>query len=108
VALQDTWAPHPEAYLSLCTPKFHNLLQFLGPNGSPTGGSFIALIKNLVSYLVKCVKKMQREHIASMEVSFVHHGIPTQLTSPCSKKAHRAFSAHVDRYFEKTIFTYKV
>ncbi len=30
-----------------------------------------------------------------------------ELTRLYTERAHRAFSAHVDRYFEKTIFTYK-
>ena len=50
------------------------------------------MLEVVVEYLIKCVKKLQREHIASMEVS---------------ERAQTAFLAHADRYFEKTIFTYK-
>ena len=55
----------------MCTPKFPNLFHFLGPNGGPAAGSFIAMLELLEDYVIKCVSKMQREHIASMEVSSV-------------------------------------
>ncbi|KAI1613103.1 hypothetical protein EDD36DRAFT_488132 [Exophiala viscosa] len=90
--LEEVWTPHPEAYLSLCAPKMPNLFFFLGPNGGPGAGSFIAMLENVVDYVIQCVQKLQREYVASMEVS---------------ETAQKAFSEHVDRYFAKTIFTYK-
>ncbi|KAL2421667.1 FAD-binding monooxygenase tazF [Exophiala dermatitidis] len=93
ITLEEAWTPYPEAYLSLCSPKMPNLFFFLGPNGGPGAGSFIAMLEYTVEYIIKCVKKLQREYIASMEVT---------------EEANKAFSEHVDRYFAKTIFTYKV
>ena len=63
------WDPQPEAYLSLCIPNMPNFFLYLGPNGGPGAGSFIAMLECVVEYIIKCVKKLQREHIASMEVS---------------------------------------
>jgi len=45
-----------------------NLFIFLGPNGGPGAGSFIAMLENVADYVIKCIQKMQREHISSMEV----------------------------------------
>ncbi|KAK6379129.1 hypothetical protein LTS17_006833 [Exophiala oligosperma] len=69
-----------------------NLFFLLGPNGGPGAGSFIAMLEHVVEYIIKCISKLQREYISSMEVS---------------ETAHRAFSEHVDNYFARTIFTYK-
>lgn len=69
VVLQDIWDPHPEAYLGVCSPKMPNLFLYLGPNGGPAAGSFISMLEVVVFYFIKCIKKLQREHIASMEVS---------------------------------------
>lgn len=52
-------------------PKMPNLYLFLGPNGGPGAGSFIAMLELVVDYIIKCVRKMQLEHIASMEVAYV-------------------------------------
>lgn len=49
-----------------------NLYFYLGPNGGPGAGSFIAMLELVVDYVIKCVRKMQVENIASMEVKWVH------------------------------------
>ena len=68
VSLQDMWEPYPKAYLSLCVPKMPNMFLFLGPNGGPAAGSFIAMLEVVVEYTIKCARKLQVEHISSMEV----------------------------------------
>jgi len=42
---------------------------FLGPNGGPGAGSFIAMLEVVMEYAIKCARKMQVEHISSMEVA---------------------------------------
>lgn len=69
VTLGQLWDPVPEAYMSMCTPKMPNMFLFLGPNGGPGAGSFIAMLEFICDYVIKCVKKIQREHISSMEIS---------------------------------------
>ena len=71
VSLQKLWEPYPAAYLSLCVPKMPNMFLFLGPNGGPGAGSFIAMLEVVMEYIIKCVRKMQIEHISSMEVGYV-------------------------------------
>ncbi|KAK5203314.1 hypothetical protein LTR41_010957 [Exophiala xenobiotica] len=86
------WEPFLEAYMSMCTPNMPDFFVYLGPNGAPGSGSFIAMLEWRVEYVAKCVRKLQREHIASMEVEI---------------GPNKAFSAQVDKYFATTIFTYK-
>lgn len=69
-SLQDLWDPTPEAYLSVCVPKIPNFFIYLGPNGGPASGSFIAMLEVVVEYIIKCVRKLQLEHISSMEVRY--------------------------------------
>jgi len=56
----------PEAYLSLCPQQMPNFFLFLGPNGGPGNGSNAPFLENACSYMVKAIKKIQREHIKSM------------------------------------------
>ena len=97
--------------MSLCIPKMPNLFLYLGPNGGPGAGSFIAMLELVVEYIIKCARKMQIEHISSMEVkyeTFASMNCWMMLMYSCREEAFGAFSDHVDRYFESTIFTYKV
>ena len=113
VSLQEMWEPYPAAYLSLCVPRMPNMFLFLGPNGGPGAGSFIAMLEVVMDYTIKCARKMQIEHISSMEVAYV-----TKLRRLFVGKDNadvkrrenpfQAFSEHVDKYFAGTIFTYKV
>lgn len=68
ITLDEVWTPFPETYMSICSPKMPNLFFYLGPNGGPGAGSFIAMLETVVGYIIQCIKKLQREHIASMEV----------------------------------------
>ncbi|KAI9743683.1 MAG: hypothetical protein M1818_002999 [Claussenomyces sp. TS43310] len=90
VNLNDVWDPTPECYFGMCPPKMPNMFRFLGPNGGPGTGSLIHLIECACEYMIKCVQKMQREYIKSMVIS---------------PEANARFSAHVDKYFTKTIYT---
>ncbi|OAG34163.1 hypothetical protein AYO21_11695 [Fonsecaea monophora] len=90
ITLDEVWNPIPEAYLSMCPPKMPNLLMFLGPNGGPGTGGTIFMIENVCDYMTKMIQKVQREYIRSFVVK---------------EAANKAFSAHVDRYFSKTVFT---
>lgn len=69
ITLEEIWTPYPEAYLSVAVPRMPNLFLLFGPNGGPGAGSFIAMLEHIVEYVIKCVAKMQREYISSMEVS---------------------------------------
>ncbi|KAK7420810.1 hypothetical protein QQX98_002614 [Neonectria punicea] len=91
IPLEKMRDPCPEAYMGVAVPKMPNFFMYLGPAGAPRSGSFLTMLEFVVEYILKCVKKLQREHIASME--------PTM-------EAQLDFCQQTDKYFEKTIFTY--
>ena len=81
--------PYPETYLSLATDKFPNYFMMLGPNGAIGTGSLLMMIEMSGDYIIKCIRKMQKENIRSMEV-----------------KSHRVkdFSKIIDSYFKRTVY----
>ncbi|KAK6382936.1 hypothetical protein LTS17_003606 [Exophiala oligosperma] len=88
--LADMWDPDPRAYLSICVPKMPNFFIYFGPNGGAGSGSAIFFLESVTLYLVKLVKKIQREYLKSMVVT---------------EKATGDFVRHVNEYFSKTVFT---
>lgn len=69
--LADMWDPDPRAYLSICVPKMPNFFIYFGPNGGAGSGSAIFFLESVTLYLVKLVKKIQREYLKSMVVTYV-------------------------------------
>lgn len=67
VTLGQMWDPQPEAYMAVAVPNMPNFFMFLGPSGGPGSGSFVTMLEFVVEYIIKCVRKLQIEHIASME-----------------------------------------
>ncbi|KAH7339230.1 hypothetical protein BKA66DRAFT_435055 [Pyrenochaeta sp. MPI-SDFR-AT-0127] len=67
VTLEDLWDPCPEAYMGVAVPQMPNFFMYLGPAGAPGSGSFVTMLEFVVEYIVKCVKKLQREYIDSLE-----------------------------------------
>jgi hypothetical protein len=61
-----------------------------GPNGIVTTGSFLPVLDYIVTYIMSCIEKMQRERIASM----------TPKTS-----AIKAYHKHCDAYFKDTVYS---
>lgn len=90
VTLDDVWNPTPECYFGIFPPKMPNMMRFLGPNGGPGTGSLIHLVECACEYMIKAVRKLQREYIKSIVVG---------------PRANAIFSKHVDKYFTKTIYT---
>ena len=93
ITLGHMWDERPSAYMSMCVPNIPNMFIYLGPNGGPGAGSFIAMLECVAEYVIKCVKKLQLEYVGSMDVK---------------PSAQKAFIEHVDHYFAGTIFTYNV
>ncbi|KAK9426117.1 hypothetical protein SUNI508_12571 [Seiridium unicorne] len=91
VTLSEMWNPDPFAYYSMCPKNMPNFFLYLGPNGAPGAGSTIHMIEFTSEFMIKCVQKLQREHLKSMTVS---------------DRALNAWQKQLDRYFAKTTFTY--
>ncbi|KAI4853485.1 FAD/NAD(P)-binding domain-containing protein [Aureobasidium sp. EXF-8845] len=79
----------PATYMSLATHGFPNFYMMLGPNGAVGTGSLTTMIESTADYIIKCIRKQQKENIKSMVI-----------------KASRVqdFSRLVDHYFKKTVF----
>ncbi|ETS85705.1 hypothetical protein PFICI_03730 [Pestalotiopsis fici W106-1] len=65
ISLDQVWTPEPEAYLSIMPCHMPNLFLYLGPNGAPLS-TMIVMIEAQCDYMIKCVQKLQREHLRSM------------------------------------------
>ena len=79
----------PESYLSLTVDGFPNFFMMLGPNSSIGAGSLTILLEAQGDYIVKCIRKLQKEDYVTM-----------------MPKAARVqdFSDYVGDYFKKTVY----
>ena len=68
LAINDRWSPHPETYMSMTVDGFPNSFFMLGPNGAIGSGSLTIMIETYGDYVVKCIRKIQKEDIKSMTV----------------------------------------
>lgn len=88
ISLAEHWKEYPTAYMSLATVNFPNLFIVGGPNSATGGGSLLIIFESVISYIVKCIQKMQREKLLSMEIS------------PAAEKA---WIDYCDAYFPGTV-----
>ncbi|KAH7305446.1 hypothetical protein B0I35DRAFT_400087 [Stachybotrys elegans] len=88
--LAHKWEPHPESYLGLAVDGFPNFLMLGGPNTGLGTASLTAVYEAQGNYIVKMLRKMQKEDYASFEAD-----------------ARRVadFSQYVDEYFKRTVFS---
>ena len=87
--IKQHWSQRASTYLSLTTDDFPNHFLMLGPNAAIGSGSLTMMIESVGDYIVKCIRKLQKENIKSM----------------CIKKERvEDFLEYTDRYFEKTVF----
>lgn len=88
--IQAAFLPRPRTYLSLAVNGFPNYFMMLGPNGAIGTGSLIVMIEGFGDYIVKCIRKIQKENLKCMDVS---------------ENAVDDFMCHVDTYFKRTVFS---
>ena len=81
--------PFPETYMSVATDGFPNYFMMLGPNASIGTGPLTTMMEKTGDYIIKCIRKMQKENIAHMEVK---------------KQRVRDFSAIASNYFKRTVY----
>lgn len=89
LSLATKWSARAVTYLSHSVSAFPNAFLMLGPNSAIGSGSLTKMIETVGDYVVKCVRKLQKENIAAMQVK------------PARE---RDFVQYVDRYFEGTVF----
>lgn len=89
LTLEKKWEKRATTYLSHSVSGFPNFFTILGPNAAIGSGSLTMMIENVGDYVVKAIRKIQKENIASMVVKV---------------EREEDFTEYVDRYFEKTVF----
>lgn len=92
LSLAQRFNPLPESYLTLAVDGFPNYFMMLGPNAGIGAGSLTPVIEGQADYIIKCIRKLQKEDYVSM-----------------APKAARVkdFSEYVGEYFKKTVYTDK-
>jgi hypothetical protein len=88
-AMASKFDPFPETYISLATDGFPNYMMMLGPNAAIGTGSLTMMMEMEGDYIIKCIRKMQREDIRSMEVK---------------RQRVKDFSEVVEAYFKRTVY----
>jgi len=59
VLLDDAWADHPTAYLSLSVPGFPNFFMLNGPNGPVGNFSLIQIAELQLAYVLQLMEKLR-------------------------------------------------
>lgn len=87
--LSARWDPYPEAYMSVAVDGFPNFFTMLGPNSGVASGSLTKILESSGDYIIKCIRKLQKEDIRSMRIS---------------ARATSSWVRFVEVYFQKTVF----
>jgi hypothetical protein len=87
--MKAKFEPYPETYLSLATDGFPNYFMMLGPNAAIGTGTLTTMIEMTGDYIIKCIRKLQKENIKAME--------------PQVRRV-KDFSKVIDNYFQKTVY----
>lgn len=89
LSLQKKFTPWPETYLTMSTDGFPNFFMMLGPNSAIGTGSLTMMIETEGDYIIKCLRKLQREDYVSM-----------------APKRERVadFSEYTQEYFKGTVY----
>ncbi len=90
VDLHEQWAGGPAAYLGMTVPNFPNMFMLFGPNTNSITNTIVFLLERQASYLRQAVEYMQRERLASLEVSTA---------------TYQTFQAWLDAKLDRTVFT---
>ncbi|KAI0967454.1 flavin-binding monooxygenase [Xylaria arbuscula] len=92
LTLAERFTPFPEAYLTLAVDSFPNYFMMLGPNSAIGSGSLTSILEAEGDYIVKCIRKLQKEDYATMAVR---------------PEIVRDWREYCHEYFKKTIYTEK-
>ena len=69
VLLDDVWADHPLAYLSLSVPGFPNFFMLNGPNGPVGNFSLIQIAEMQLDYVLQLLDKLRRGECQAISAS---------------------------------------
>jgi hypothetical protein len=65
-SLQERFTPHRDTYLTMTVDGFPNFFMMLGPNSAIGSGSLTMMIETEGDYIIKCIRKLQKEDYISM------------------------------------------
>lgn len=88
-SMKEKFEPYAETYLSVATDSFPNYFMMLGPNAAIGTGTLTTMMEMAGDYIIKCIRKIQKENIAKMEVQ---------------ERRVKDFSRVIDQYFQKTVY----
>ncbi|KAI1477577.1 FAD/NAD(P)-binding domain-containing protein [Daldinia eschscholtzii] len=89
-SLESRFTPYPTAYLSLTVDSFPNFFMMLGPNAAIGAGSLTVILENQGDYIIKSIRKLQKEDYASMNIK------PERI---------RDWDEYCHEYFKRTVYT---
>lgn len=89
LTLKQRWQPYMESYLSIMCDGFPNYLMMFGPNSAIGFGSLTKIIETECDYIVKVIRKMQKDDYATIEPK------PERVAD---------FSKYVKAYFKNTVY----
>ncbi|KAL4890667.1 hypothetical protein BDV59DRAFT_204147 [Aspergillus ambiguus] len=67
-SIQEDWGEGVNLYFGVSAPRFPNYYTIVGPGATWSNGTLLPSIETTIEYSVKCMRKMQQEHIRSMSV----------------------------------------
>jgi hypothetical protein len=86
--LEQRYKPFPESYLAVAMDGFPNFFFMLGPNSAIGSGSLTMILEVEGDYIIKCIRKLQKEDYLSM--------MP-------KRERVKDFSDYTAEYFKKTV-----
>lgn len=69
VDLDDVWAEHPIAYLSISVPEFPNFFMLNGPNGPVGNFSLIGIAEQQIGYVMQLMEKLRNGEYREISAS---------------------------------------
>lgn len=89
VNLRERYAQRPETYLGLCTDKFPNFFQSLGPNGFQGASNLLIMIEATHSYVRQILENLAYENVGIIEPR---------------RQSVDAFTNYCEDYFQRTVY----
>jgi cation diffusion facilitator CzcD-associated flavoprotein CzcO len=82
ILLADAWRDGMEAYLGSTIAGFPNLFMLIGPNTGLGHTSMVFMIESQISYVLDCLRTMDEQGLASVDVRPVSSGPTTRSSRP--------------------------
>ncbi|OQV09894.1 hypothetical protein CLAIMM_13971 [Cladophialophora immunda] len=68
ISLSDDWVQGCNMYLGISAPRFPNYFTVAGPGSTWSNGSLLPAIETTIEYIIKLMKKIQKEGVLSVAV----------------------------------------